>query len=57
MELKFDKSARAAIQQIKDRDYPAALEEYAGEILAVGISYEKDRADKSHSCVIEMLKK
>ena len=53
VELKYDKSARTAIRQIKDRQYTQALEDYAGEILLVGIGYDKDNADKLHSCVIE----
>ncbi len=53
VELKYDKSARTAIRQIKDRQYIQALEDYTGEILLVGIGYDKDNADKPHSCVIE----
>ena len=53
VELKYDKSARTAIRQIKDRQYTQALEDYTGEILLVGIGYDKDNADKPHSCVIE----
>lgn len=57
VELKYDKSAGAAIQQIKDRHYTQALEGYAGEILLVGINYDKEKKDKPHSCVIEKLVK
>ena len=57
VELKYDKSASTAIQQIKDRKYTQALEGYAGEILAVGINYDRDDADKRHSCAIERLEK
>lgn len=55
VELKYDKSADAAIQQIKDRRYSQALEGYAGEILLVGVNYDRDNRDKPHSCVIEKL--
>ena len=55
VELKYDKTARAAIQQIKDRQYTKALEGYTGEILLVGINYDKDT--KKHSCKIEIMKK
>ncbi len=55
VELKYDKSASTALQQIKDRHYAQALEGYTGEILLVGINYDRDRADKPHSCVIEKL--
>ena len=55
VELKYDKTVSAAIQQIKDRHYLQALEGYAGEILAVGINYDREDANKHHSCVIERL--
>lgn len=42
VELKSDKSAATAIQQIKDRKYFQALEDYIGEILLVGINYDKN---------------
>lgn len=51
IELKYNKSDHAAIQQIKDRNYIQALEEYHGEILLIGINYNKK--NKRHSCVIE----
>ena len=57
IELKYDKTAGAAIQQIQDRHYTQALQGYTGEILAVGINYDRDNADKPHSCVIERMKK
>ncbi len=53
VELKYDRTAAAAIQQIKDRQYTQALGDYAGEILLVGINYDKTKVDKPHSCVIE----
>jgi hypothetical protein len=57
VELKYNKSVHAAIQQIKDRQYTQALEHYSGEILLVGLNYNKDNADKKHSCVIEKVGK
>lgn len=51
VELKWNKSAEAAIGQIKERQYPASLKEYAGEILLVGIDYDKKA--KEHRCVME----
>ncbi|MDE6675853.1 MAG: ATP-binding protein, partial [Acetatifactor sp.] len=57
VELKYDKSADTALQQIKDRRYTQALEDYSGEILLVGINYDRDDKNKSHSCVIEKLNK
>ncbi len=53
VELKYNKSAEGAIRQIKDRQYTKALEGYAGEILLVGVNYEKDGGEKRHQCVIE----
>lgn len=57
VELKYDKTAIAAIQQIKDRHYTQALERYAGEILLVGIDYNRNDADKPHRCIIEKVEK
>ncbi len=53
IELKYDKTVSAAIQQIKARQYTQALEGYAGEILLVGVNYDKNNPDKPHSCIIE----
>lgn len=57
VELKYDKSVQAAIQQIKDRHYTQALEGYTGEILLVGINYDRDNVDKPHSCIMEKFEK
>lgn len=57
VELKYDKSVSAAIQQIKDRQYTQALEDYAGEILLVGVNYDKGNPNKPHSCLIEKVEK
>ena len=51
IELKCDKKAVSAIDQIKSKDYPAKVREYTDNILLVGINY--DRKTKRHSCVIE----
>ena len=53
VELKYDEDARTAIQQIKDRQYTQALAGYVGNILLLGINYERGNKDKPHSCVIE----
>ena len=55
IELKWDKSADTAIEQIKRRQYTDKVSEYTGDILLVGISY--DTETKSHSCIIEKLTK
>ena len=51
IELKWNKSSEGAIRQIKERNYPAILKDYGGEVVLVGISYEEKK--KAHSCVIE----
>ena len=51
VELKWDKTAQGAIDQIKDKKYVKSLEEYKGNILLVGINYNKDT--REHECVIE----
>lgn len=50
-ELKYDQSAQSAIRQIKEKKYPEALKDYQGNLLLVGINYNKE--SKEHSCVIE----
>ena len=57
VEIKYDRSVSTAIQQIKDRQYMQALEGYTGEILLVGVNYNKANPDKPHSCVIERVGK
>ncbi len=52
IELKWDKPAEGAIAQIKDRNYPAFLNGYGGDIILVGITY--DEKTKQHSCKIEV---
>ncbi len=56
VELKWNISAEAAIDQIKKKQYVKCLKDYTGEILLVGISYDKD-AEKRHTCVIEKIQK
>ncbi len=51
IELKFNDTADTAIDQIKRKQYPAKIAEYTGDILLVGISY--DRESKLHTCKIE----
>lgn len=55
LELKWDRDAKTAFQQIKDRCYVKALENYTGKILAIGISYDKNT--KEHECSIEEYEK
>lgn len=51
VELKWDKSAEGAIALIKDKKYVQTIENYGGDILLVGINY--DRNSKKHECIIE----
>ncbi len=58
VELKYEKSARTAMDQIKDRNYPDRLEHYRGNIIMVGINYDKSLSSekpgyKHHDCIIE----
>ena len=51
VELKYDKDADTAINQIKRKQYPQKLAQYTDNILLVGITYDKKA--KTHMCVIE----
>ena len=51
VELKWDKTAEGAISQIKRKGYASALKAYKGNILLVGINYEKK--SRKHQCRIE----
>ena len=55
IELKWNREAKGAIAQIKDRNYVDALKDYKGNLLLAGISY--DRKTKMHTCVIEKVQK
>lgn len=58
IELKYEQTAKTALSQIKRQKYDERLEHYKGNILLVGINYDKDQPNdkpdfKRHSCVIE----
>ena len=55
VELKWDKMVEGAINQIKKKEYCQSLEEYKGNILLVGVNYNKKT--KVHECMIEEYKK
>lgn len=55
VELKWNKSAQGAVRQIKDKQYASWIEGYTGEILLVGINYDKKK--KEHTCMIERYEK
>lgn len=51
VELKNNKTAIGAINQIKEKKYDSILQHYAGDMLFVGINY--DEKTKEHDCKIE----
>lgn len=53
IELKWNRSAKGAIDQIKRQGYMQVLNHYKGNVLLVGINY--DRKSKTHECEIEEL--
>ena len=53
VELKWDKGANSAIMKIKEKRYPKAFEGYTGNVLLVGVSY--DKKTRQHECVIEKI--
>ena len=55
VELKWNQNAQTALQQIREKQYPDSILDYTGDVLLVGINYNKKT--KSHDCVIEELEK
>ena len=53
VELKYNRDADSAIAQIHRRQYPDKVAQYVGNLLLVGINY--DREHKTHDCRIEQL--
>lgn len=51
VELKWNRNAKCAIKQIKDRNYTGALSDYHGKILLVGVGYSKKTG--KYTCRIE----
>ena len=41
VELKWNGSAKGAIEQIKERNYPQVFQGYGSDILLVGINYDE----------------
>lgn len=50
IELKWNKNAKTALFQIEEKKYPDSIQQYTGEILLVGINY--DKRTKKHECKI-----
>ena len=55
IELKKDASSKAALEQIKERDYVSRVKEYTDNILLIGINY--DSKTKQHTSEIEEYQK
>ena len=51
LELKYNRDADSAIDQILRKQYPAKVAQYTGNLLLVGINY--DREKKTHECQIQ----
>ena len=55
IELKWDKCASWSLAQMKKKNYGDALKDYQGNLLLVGINY--DKTTKKHVCLIEKIQK
>ncbi len=55
VELKWNQNAQTALTQIKTKKYPSSILNYTGDILLVGINY--DKKSKEHQCLIEKYEK
>ena len=58
IEFKYEKDADTAISQIHRQNYPERLELYKGNLILVGINYDRTVSNdsvefKHHSCEIE----
>jgi ribosomal protein S8 len=55
VELKYNNSTQGAINQIKEKHYTESLKDYKGNLLLVGINYDKKSG--LHECIIEHISK
>jgi len=55
LELKYNNKAVTAINQIKDKHYTDSLLDYLGEVILIGVNY--DKRTKKHQCSIERITK
>ena len=53
IELKWNRTEKNALEQIRQRNYPAVLKDFGGDILLVGINYDDN--EKKHRCKIERI--
>lgn len=58
IELKWNKSAQGAIEQIQKKEYPRGLEGYGQDIILVGVNYDKEApaGERRHQCRIVRIK-
>lgn len=54
VELKWNKTVKGTIDQIKEKQYFKVFEEYIGKVLLVEINY--NRETKEHQCKIEQIR-
>ena len=54
VELKFNKDVKAAIDQIHNNQYAGRLADFYGDLILVGICYDKKKA---HDCAIERVER
>ena len=57
IELKYNQDANTALAQILRQKYPARLEQYKGNLILVGINYDRSASPsapdfKHHSCQV-----
>ncbi len=52
IELKYNKSPKSALAQIREKNYPEGIKAYEDNLLLCGINYDDK---KRHTCVIEKL--
>ena len=55
VELKWNKTVKTALEQIKEKNYPESVGQYTGKMLLVAVNY--DKKTKEHHCLIEMMEK
>lgn len=55
VELKCNGSAEGALAQIREKNYADSLKDYQGNLILVGINY--DKKTKKHTCMIEQAEK
>jgi hypothetical protein len=53
VELKYDKSAQGAIDQIRRKNYPASLKGFSKRIILLGVNYNK--AEAKHEVELEVI--